>query len=512
MYRKAVLKNLFKSVAASLVLTSGYATAASKDLESYKWYLLSMPGATSSQVGELFGESLPANEINKSWAAFSYNPSARNYDRLEAVDTLDPSSAFWFIQLTQQPITIDLAELSESPELKISDACPATAGCFEHDLIASGSSTYALLGSPFTESVRLEELRLLTTDGACSEGCTIAEARDAQLTDGMFLGYDAAEMDYVSMLEGSLQPESGYWFRNFLPAGTQGAKLLIPAPVIDPEGEPVPPPAPPAPAPNANLLFSSGFEEGVTLASERSGYQRLNGVELESGFVWDESLNGLWGSSNNGIHIIDGGGDEGGIENDIIENVPGPDGEPTRALFQEIEFSSGSPRAQTPYQINNIEDDPDEYYISYWMKIDETSLDEDDQWRIIWQYKTDHFDYQSPKPGYRISVFIYTDEDGPYWHVQGDDQDPKFWSVSNRDLPVPRDEWFQVEVYSKVSSGDDGRFWAKINGVEIASQDGPNLGSDEDTMEFMMLWQLYGNSYPASQLVDDVQIWDGVPY
>lgn len=257
---------------------------------------------------------------------------------------------------------------------------------------------------------------------------------------------------------------------------------------------------------NANLLFASGFEGEVTLANPSQGYQRLNGVG-DSGYEWNETLNGLWGSSNNGIHLIN----DAGIDNEL-QTVLGHTGENTEALYQEIAFSNGSPRAQTPYQINNIENDPDEYYISYWIKIDDTSLDEDDQWRIIWQYKTDRFDYEHPDPGYRIGIYIYTDEDGPYWHVKGDDQNPDYWSVSDRDTPVPRDEWFKVEVYSKISAGNDGRFWAKINGVEIASQDGPNLGSEDDSMKFMMLWQLYGNSTPAHQWIDDVEIWDGYPY
>lgn len=266
-----------------------------------------------------------------------------------------------------------------------------------------------------------------------------------------------------------------------------------------------------SPEPRANLLFRSGFEAGTALGSAEDGYHRLTGTDAVSEYTWDESLGGLWGSSNNGIHVIHGGGISGGIEN-ALQSVTGHDGVETRALYQTVAFSSGAPTAQTPYQINNIVDDPDEYYISYWIKLDDSSLGEPDQWRIVWQYKTDRFDYQHEEPGYRISVYIYTDDDGAYWHVKGDDQNPDYWAVSDRDAPVPRDEWFHVEIYSKVSADDDGRFWAKINGIEIASHDGPNLGSAEDTMAFMMLWQLYGSSYPAHQWIDDVEIWDGVPY
>lgn len=500
MCRKSVLVTLRKISVGWLLLTSGISTAASQDIESGAWQLLSMPGNATGSVSSLFGDALSADTINSTWAVFTYNSNAGGYQRLESEDRINTSDAFWFAQYTGDSITVDLELAVDSPSLQSSDACVSASGCVEHDLNASGSVSWTLVGAPFTQSIPVSRLRLVTTNGICAQGCSIAAAREAGLTNGIFLGYDAATRRYVSLGEGdSLQPGSGYWFYNLLSADAGRATLLIPAPQSAPE-----------PA-NANLLFRSGFESETTLSPILYGYQRLNGIELESGFVWDESLNGLWGSSNNGIHLIDGGGVAGGISNEL-QSVIGHDGEDTTALYQEIAFSNGSPTAQTPYQINNISEDPEEYYISYWIKIDDTSLDDPDQWRIVWQFKSDHFSYQHPEPGYRIGVYIYTDEDGPYWHVKGDDQNPDYWSVSDRQTPVPRDEWFRVEVYSKVSAGDDGRFWARINGTEIASHNGPNLGSTADSMYFMMLWQLYGNSYPGHQWIDDVEIWDGVPY
>lgn len=256
---------------------------------------------------------------------------------------------------------------------------------------------------------------------------------------------------------------------------------------------------------DAKLLFSSGFE-GITLSpNDATDYQYLNGTDVETGFTWPPNI---WGSSYNGLHTIN----EDGISNKI-ETVEGHTGELTSVLYNEILYSNGSPGAQTPYQINRISEDPDEYYISFWAKIDGVSLNKPNDWRIIWQYKSDKFDYQNPQPGYRISIYMYNDKNGnTFWHTKGDDQNPDYWAQSNTNVPVPRNEWFQVEVYSKVSSQADGRFWAKVNGQEIANHDGPNLGISGDSMSFMMLTQLYGNSYPAYQWIDDIEIWDGVPY
>jgi hypothetical protein len=34
---------------------------------------------------------------------------------------------------------------------------------------------------------------------------------------------------------------------------------------------------------------------------------------------------------------------------------------------------------------------------------------------------------------------------------------------------------------------------------------------NEDAMDFIMLTQVYGNSHPMYQWVDDIEIWSGLP-
>ncbi|MFK8080237.1 MAG: heparin lyase I family protein [Granulosicoccus sp.] len=492
------------SLAIGLLLFSGLGSAESLDVEPGRWQLLSIPGQATASVGSLFADELTSDTINDDWAVFTLDSDTGDYEQLEADDIIDTSDAFWLIHYTDQTITIDLELVASPADLLSSEACASSNGCVEHELNATGVVSWALVGSPFTQSVAVNDLRLITISGTCSQGCTMAEAKEEELTDGIFYRYDASSRRYDPVGEGDfLRPESGYWFGVEIPRETEGASLLIPSPAAEPETT------------DANLLFRSGFESGTTLTDVVYDYQRLEGTDEDSGYEWNETLDGLWGSSNNGIHLIDGGGVEGAIRNELQSVIGHSDENTSMALYQSIDFSSGSPRAQTPYQINRITDDPDEYYISYWIKIDDTSMTEPGKWRIIWQFKSDRFNDRHPEDGYRISVYIYTDDEGIFWNVKGDDgggSENEYWEIQDRDTPVPRDEWFKVEVYSKVSAGEDGRFWAKINGTEIASRDGPNLGSEEDTMYFMMLWQLYGDSYPSHQWIDDVEIWDGVPY
>ncbi|MGB5666707.1 MAG: Ig-like domain-containing protein [Maribacter sp.] len=261
----------------------------------------------------------------------------------------------------------------------------------------------------------------------------------------------------------------------------------------------------------AKLLFSSGFE-GVQLSNTKYDYQYITGTDANTGFSWPPAI---WGSNTggepNGIHRIDDDGGPG-IDNSL-ETVIGHNGSSTTALFSRVNYRIGA--TQSPYQINNIQNDPAEFYITYWMKIDATSLASKNDWRAIWEYKSDDFDYQSPNPGFRVIAFIGKDNGGNlYWKFEGgDDPSSPTWEIEVPDstLPVPRNEWFKVEYYIKLSHLDDGRAWMKINNVLIGDHTGPNLGSATDTMSFMMLTQVYGNSHPMHQWVDDIEIWDGVP-
>jgi hypothetical protein len=273
---------------------------------------------------------------------------------------------------------------------------------------------------------------------------------------------------------------------------------------------------------DAKLLFSSGFEKGIYLIDTLEGlnnlqwpdYTFIKGTDSITGYTWPPTI---WGSNTmsapNGIHTIN---DDGGaaIENSL-ESIIGPAGTATQALFQRINYAT-APIVQSPYQINNISLDPKAFYIRYQMKIDNTSLVANDTWRAIFQYKSDDWFDQSIQPGFRISAFISRNVNGNlYWTFQGDD-DPShpIWAyeVTESVVPVPREKWFEVEYFVKLSSTENGRAWMKVNGQFIGDHQGPNLGSSTDSINFMMLTQIYGNSYPMHQWIDDIEIWDDIPY
>jgi hypothetical protein len=251
-----------------------------------------------------------------------------------------------------------------------------------------------------------------------------------------------------------------------------------------------------------NLLFSSGFE-GIHISEPKDGYQFITGEDVNTGYSWPIQI---LGSNFSGIHRIND--DNGKAVKNKLEVINGPNGDKTTALFQAVAYDVQV--TQTPLQINNITENPKELYISYWMKTDSTSFNGKDTWRAIWEYKTKN--YASYKNGFRMIAFMATDYEGkPYWLFQGDTspQDP-IWQTENYTVPLILNEWFKVEYYIKWSTKKDGYASMKVNGQLIGEHHGATT-SNSDELDFIMLTQVYGNSHPMHQWVDDIEIWDGLP-
>lgn len=284
--------------------------------------------------------------------------------------------------------------------------------------------------------------------------------------------------------------------------GNENTITPEPEPEVEVEEEP----APEVPVIEANLLFKSGFE-GVRLTETYYDYQYIVGKDSVTGYTWPPDI---LGSSNanepSGIHNVND--DNGGAIDNALETVIGPNGNETTTLFQRVNYDVQV--TQAPYQINDIQENPNELYISYWMKTDDISVQGIDKWRAIWEYKTEN--YATYTDGFRMIAFMATDIRGnPYWMLQGDTspQNP-IWQVRNSDIPLIMGEWFKVEYHIKWSNGEDGYAAMKVNGQLIGEHHGVTT-SNNDNLDFIMLTQVYGSNYPMYQWVDDIEIWDGVP-
>lgn len=213
-----------------ILLVSGFSAAAgNQTVKSGEWRLISLPGSTTKSVSTLFDGVLSANTINTTWFVFTYDTSAGVYRRLGSDDQIASSQAFWFIQNTGQPVTFDLPMLVETPDLQKPTACTSTRGCAQHTISASNGTSWTMVGIPFKQDIPVSQLSLSSTSGVCTQGCTMAEARAAGLSNGIFYEHDAAANSFVEISAGgSLKPGAGYWLAVQLNAGDE-ATLLIPS-------------------------------------------------------------------------------------------------------------------------------------------------------------------------------------------------------------------------------------------------------------------------------------------
>ncbi len=258
--------------------------------------------------------------------------------------------------------------------------------------------------------------------------------------------------------------------------------------------------------PTAKLLFKSGFEGGVyideTAYENFEDYRFIRGTDSETGFSWPIEI---LGAKDSALHYIDDDNHQAVFCE--LQIVLGHTGEPTKALYCRENCDLGV--TQCPYEILNIRDGASDLYIKYWIKIDGESLKKPYMWRAIFEYKTK--DYAKGE-GFRLIAFVYTDENGnPFWAFQGDrDPEHPIWETYNRDIPVPQNKWFKTEFYWHWSEGDDGVVWWKVNGMLIGKHKGPTTRNSKP-IDFIMLTQIYGDSNPKEQWIDDIEIWDGLP-
>ncbi len=258
----------------------------------------------------------------------------------------------------------------------------------------------------------------------------------------------------------------------------------------------------------ATLIFSSGFENDVyidsTVYPNNEDYRYIKGSDNDTGFSWPIDI---LGSSNSGLHYI-GDDNHQAIESNIA-SVIGHNGNMTKALYQKENYEYRDD-TQCPYEIVDIAEGTKDLYIKYWIKIDSQSTIQPNKWRTFFEFKTKDYAFGT---GFRLISFIYTDATGaPYWHWQGD-KDPQnpLWEIDNRDIAVPLNQWFSTEFYWHWSEGSNGRALWKINGQTIGDHYGPTTRNSKP-IDFIMLAQIYGNSNPKHQWIDDIEIWDGLPY
>jgi len=258
----------------------------------------------------------------------------------------------------------------------------------------------------------------------------------------------------------------------------------------------------------AELIFKSAFEDGVNLLSpDRKGsancwWQELEGSD-SSGFSWPIELQGEEGQFQ---MIVDSDDINRYVKNEIIE-TNGIDNKKTRVLHQTVKEKEHT-WTQDPYVVH-IDKEQKKLYLRYSLKFPKNLKSKlgKDGWLTFFEFKT--------KSDYRVAIYVYEGKDKKlYWYAHGDnvvlDDRPykEFWSKENKDIEVPTDKWFDVEIFWNRSKGDNGRVWMAIDGEEVIDYQGST--KLDDAMHQIMLFTNYSNA-PIEQWVDNVEVWSDYP-
>ena len=258
--------------------------------------------------------------------------------------------------------------------------------------------------------------------------------------------------------------------------------------------------------PNATLLFSSGFEGNVAMATKDKileNRQHITGTDSETGFTWPPVLGG---SSINALKLIHDGGN---LHNDLrtLRNRMGAN---TKVMYNE-KLANTSDITQSPFQLENWSFNPDKFYVRYWMNVNDSFIGKN-KFRVIWETKTYNYDFGD---GFRIVALMNTDDEGnESWEFRGDTKpgvDGLVWYTSNNEIPFPKDKWFLVEFFVDFEKTGEGQAFFKVNGQTIGNVKNVTNANSEN-IQVMMLTQIYGSVDYMYQYIDDIEIWDNVPY
>lgn len=288
---------------------------------------------------------------------------------------------------------------------------------------------------------------------------------------------------------------------------------------------------PNTPQPVPRLLFQSGFEDGVSLSEPalRFGQWRQTLHGADRGFDWASALAGTPADFQ---YMVSGQDAKdaaalGRFVETRIEEVVGPHGTRTRALYQALRARGAMGATQNDFIIFNMRD-AQRGYVRYWVKLQPNLLDvmkDEFDWRVMLEWK-EQPSFETPLDfQYRWLVMLSRSKaDGLVWKVEGDSVAPgqaatgsswtDDWTLWNRDVPVPLGRWFLLEAAWNLDAGEQGRLLVRVDGTVIAERRGrTQLKSPQGKLYLFEVYQGEASLRRgvAYQWVDDIELWSDMP-
>lgn len=256
----------------------------------------------------------------------------------------------------------------------------------------------------------------------------------------------------------------------------------------------------------ANLLFKSSFDNtAVTRANINMPI--LSGRDNTSGFTWPSDLPG-----DNTAHWFnyvmgDYSNWQQFVESDVVDTT-GPDGNPTKALY--LEFKKDDPnfvsytRSQYIMHAKTSGSDIDKLNHLYWKYNIKMHMNGSLDWLVPMEWKV---------MGETSRVGLYVINPGTpnaYWllkHEKGTLGGGTIWQETNKIIPVPQDEWYEIEAYWYSTPNSDGFFKIAINGQVLFSKTGANRL--DNNAHYVQPFKVYGDK--GYSWITDFEIWDKPP-
>jgi hypothetical protein len=196
-------------------------------LPNKEWRQISLPATPPSNnntVLNLFADEL-GNNYGNEWILYSYDPQSNSYVNPGPNGILKQGVGYWIIQVTGETISLNLPNTSTATPVVLSTECASNNGCYEIKLATTSDDIqWNMLGYPFQNGSNLTRVRVVTNGGVCANGCSLDEAKNANIFHNRLWGYDGNQLNKLS----DFTSWGGFWAVTLQEANNLAPKLLIP--------------------------------------------------------------------------------------------------------------------------------------------------------------------------------------------------------------------------------------------------------------------------------------------
>ncbi len=199
-------------------------------LPDNQWRQISLPGDPGEEntVAAIFADDIPGT-YGTSWIVYTYDAQTHQYRNPGLDGTISPGTGLWILQQSGGPVTIDMPDTTSDTPVISPETCPSANGCHAITVIppATNGVQWNMLGYPFRTTGHTDDFRVETSlvtavhDCSDTDGCTLVEAREAQVLHDVFWHYADEATGYQAIQPGeAMSPWDGFWAAALGNAGT----------------------------------------------------------------------------------------------------------------------------------------------------------------------------------------------------------------------------------------------------------------------------------------------------